>query len=926
MKFWTTLLLFVTVLTVSAQVTTVPSSSHWRAYTTADGLPQNACISVTIGSSGKIFVRHPRATAISRLDGYSTMTIPAPGTNYHRVYESPGGQLWLVSSEGLQEFREGSWTLHRVPEIAEQFRAGLTNISLCPVRLGQVLVLLKDKLMRFDADEPDKSQIVLLHRVEQTRLEHFTDMKLARDGGLWISGERGVAKVAGPVRSLNADSGWRELIPPSELEVQNFQAVREGPAGNWTAVASSTSSRKSLLVRYEQERWGFQQLDVEGVRFAWRSLGRTWAVTADALMAFSDEHPGATINEDISARHIFDVAVEPQGAFWLATSDGLFRNAAAIWKSKLIPDESLPTQTNREATSLLKLSLPEHIARLDEWRTHLITRNGDLWLAGANDMAWRHQDAWQIFSSTNRLGPQDVVAFAESPNGRVWCGADRAVWEFRSKNWLVLISGLGRVHGLCGARDGTLWVATDSGVQRLTQDVWIPNGPEDGLPSANIRSVFETPDGQISVATAGGSSVFHPELDPNPPKTFLRSDLNQDLSFHEGNPVTITFSGRDKWKFTTANRLLFSYRLDERDWSPFREVQLASFADLPLGRHFFQVRAMDRAGNIEPEPARLEFTVVLPWYRETRLLLVLSLAVVISLSFAAIAMNRHRLLRRSYAVVEEQIAARTKELEIANRELLHGQKMNALGTLAAGIAHDFNNILSIVKGSAQIIEDNLENPNKIRTRTDRIKSVVEQGAGIVQAMLGFSRSSEEQPGPCNINSVVDDTITLLGDRFLREIQLSFSRTPDLPVVSAAKDFVQQILLNFLFNAAESMADRKRILIKTALSTRLPEDLVLKPGGATEYISISVQDFGCGILPENLPRIFEPFFTTKALSSRRGTGLGLSMVYELARRMNAGLSVESAVGRGSTFTLILPVPETSTASNLPAGMADSLPAP
>ena len=140
--------------------------------------------------------------------------------------------------------------------------------------------------------------------------------------------------------------------------------------------------------------------------------------------------------------------------------------------------------------------------------------------------------------------------------------------------------------------------------------------------------------------------------------------------------------------------------------------------------------------------------------------------------------------------------------------------MNALGTLAAGIAHDFNNILSIIKGSAQIIEDNLDNPQKIRTRVDRIKTVVEQGAGIVKAMLGFSRDSGEQPGPCDLNAVVADTVKLLGDRFLREVQISFERAPDLPALACSKDFIQQILLNFIFNAAESMTKQKRIILTT----------------------------------------------------------------------------------------------------------------
>src|SRR5438445_12653795 len=96
-------------------------------------------------------------------------------------------------------------------------------------------------------------------------------------------------------------------------------------------------------------------------------------------------------------------------------------------------------------------------------------------------------------------------------------------------------------------------------------------------------------------------------------------------------------------------------------------------------------------------------------------------------------------------------------------------------------------------------------------------------------------------------------------------------------------------------------------------------MALRPVQAPAYASISVQDTGCGILPENLPRIFEPFFTTKAFSSRRGTGLGLSMVYELAKKMDAGIAVQSAVEQGSTFTLVVPIqqpelPVTAAASN------------
>ena len=154
-------------------------------------------------------------------------------------------------------------------------------------------------------------------------------------------------------------------------------------------------------------------------------------------------------------------------------------------------------------------------------------------------------------------------------------------------------------------------------------------------------------------------------------------------------------------------------------------------------------------------------------------------------------------------------------------ELLHSQKMTALGTLAAGIAHDFNNILSIIKGSAQIIEDNLDNPQKVCTRVDRIKTVVEQGSGIVKAMLGFSRTSDEQPTRSNLNDVVDDTIKLLGDRFLREVEVHFEPSSNLPEVTTSRDFIQQILLNFIFNAVEAMTQRKQVILATRLLDTLP---------------------------------------------------------------------------------------------------------
>jgi signal transduction histidine kinase len=138
------------------------------------------------------------------------------------------------------------------------------------------------------------------------------------------------------------------------------------------------------------------------------------------------------------------------------------------------------------------------------------------------------------------------------------------------------------------------------------------------------------------------------------------------------------------------------------------------------------------------------------------------------------------------------------------------------------------------------------------------------------------------------------------------VEVRFQRSAGLPGISLARDFVQQVLLNFIFNAAEAMTDRKQIALTTRLVEAPPSGIILSPVHGGRCVAIAVKDSGSGIAPENLSRIFEPFFTTKAMSARRGTGLGLSMVYELAKKLEAGLSVETVVGEGSTFTIFLPV--------------------
>jgi signal transduction histidine kinase/ligand-binding sensor domain-containing protein len=1005
---------------------------NWRIFRAADGLASPACASVAVDSKGKVLVSHPDLPLLTEYDGYAMTKLPAPSGGFAHFYTSPAGQMWTINREGIQEFREGEWLLHPPTEFGMDAR-GMSNEwfnepVLCPVRQGLVLLLLPDRLVQFSSEAGHIHSVEVVRQAKDTALGSFVAMAPARDGGFWVSGARGVAKMKGTARGSIAQNVWRDFPAPEAWQTENFRAIHEGTDGRLTVLARSTTNREQVLMTcFEGQIWSAMKAVKEPLQHAWRGIGKSWwAVTQKRLLEYSDGASEPLENREISPRQFFDVAVESADVFWLASSDGLFRHTPSCWQSGNLavgnaiesvsadPDGGIwfidesglhwcdqerqerylfpasmaaglktaramyPMKNRRlaietagglvkfDATSksfrivegergtrlrplgftkegiLALQSEPDVSATSEGVRLHaydgtelrdsgltlpaeagmrrlsalFVTQNGDTWISSTLGTALMHDRKWRFFSSKEKSAPEAATIFLELANGKIWCAAEDRVWEFDGKDWLALRRGFDGISAMVQSRDGSIWLASNNGVYRFFQGTWIENGIEDGLPAMEVRGLCEDKSDRLWAATSGGLSLFQPKADTDPPRTMIRDLPSQELHVPEGASLGLSYGAQDKWKFTARGRLLYSEHLDGRDWSPFSEKDSATFADLSAGKHYFQVRAMDRNGNIDLQPASLEFVVLIPWYREARLVFISSAGAAIALFFAALAFNRHRRLRHSYAEVEKKVAQRTVELERANRELLHSQKMNALGTLAAGIAHDFNNILSIIKGSAQIIEENIDDPKKIGTRVERIKTVVEQGAGIVKAMLGFSRESGQDSGLCDLNEAVRDTIKLLGDRFLREVQITFEPADELPGVQCSKDLIQQILLNFIFNAAESMAAAKKISLATSVSEDLPGNVVLWPTKGKAYASVSVQDKGGGIAPEILPRIFEPFFTTKAMSTRRGTGLGLSMVYEFAKKMNAGLAVSSVVGQGSAFTLILPVPDAARPSTSP----------
>src|SRR5262249_42799889 len=225
------LLCFCIALLASVGTSWGQKPSNWRVYKLADGLPGSACFCVSISAQDKLLTRHLNLPLVSDLDGYGVVTKVAPSSGKNRIYQSPGGQLWTAAPQGLSEFKDGTWILHPIPEIASEARPSRVNdpVPLYPVKQGVVIFLLPDRLFEFNTEHTDRPEIRLLRRAEQTRLGTFSGMAPGGDGSLWIVGKYGAAKIPGPLRNVQAETEWSEYVVPPELHVENLEAPHQLP-------------------------------------------------------------------------------------------------------------------------------------------------------------------------------------------------------------------------------------------------------------------------------------------------------------------------------------------------------------------------------------------------------------------------------------------------------------------------------------------------------------------------------------------------------------------------------------------------------------------------------------------------------------------------------------------------------------------------
>ena len=249
-----------------------------------------------------------------------------------------------------------------------------------------------------------------------------------------------------------------------------------------------------------------------------------------------------------------------------------------------------------------------------------------------------------------------------------------------------------------------------------------------------------------------------------------------------------------------------------------------------------------------------------------------------------------------------RVTDRTHE-QAVEEQLGQSQRLQAVGELAGGIAHDFNNLLTAILGAA---DDLLARTSNAPDREDlaQIRASSERGAALVRQLLAFSRQQTLQPRVLALNDAIRAAAKLLERLLGHGVKLALELEEPGRMVRFDPTQLDQILVNLAVNASHAMPQGGELTIATSPRLLLrPEEFggeIVPPG---RYACLSVRDTGEGIPPEVLPRIFEPFFTTKKETG--GTGLGLATVHGIVRQSGGYMAVESAVGAGTIFRILLP---------------------
>ena len=867
--------------------------------TTRDGLPSDEVSSLLEDPDGAVWIATSRGLARRAPDGtVEAVALPgAPSERLRGLCRGSDGALWVGSDAGVVRWKDGSTRSIR----AANGLASEKVHTLASDRDGHVWAATAAGLCRIGAYGAPVECLVEEGPISPAPIFPLVE---DADGDLWYG------SAGGGVHRLS-DSSFRVWGRPEGMPTNptlTFLETSDGRTFVGTYAAGLALLEKGRVVRTYRRADGLPDETVVGLHEG--RDGVVWVATKGGLAAIA----GGRVRPDLvppglPGPDLYAVAEDAAGTLWVATGDGLCRRDGARFVT-LGAADGVPSP------------------RLRSMRA---TRDGSLWIgaAGAGLVRLRGGTS-KTYGTAEGLPEATVYAIHEDDDGTIWAGTlggglargrDGRFRTFTERDGLfddtvyeVLDDGLGH-----------LWLTSNRGIARVSRAAIeryeagriaaIPVtlfGEAEGLRSAECNGAGEpsglrTRDGRLWFATQGGAALLDPREGLRPRRPAVPR-IEQVLV--DGRPVpfvagAIVPPGRSTLEirytapvYRSPERARFRYRLEGFDEKPVAAGtrRSAIYTNLGPGRYAFEV-SVSAPGSPSASVGAPVTVRVEPRLHQTVWFPGLCLAAALGVAFGLYIL-RVRMLKRRARELEELVADRTRRLL---REKQRTEEANRVKSqFLANVTHDLRTPLNAILGYADLLTEQAAERGLVDFAEDlgRIRRAAEHQLTLVNDVLDLAKVEagrlDVASEPVDLSRFLPDLLATVAPMVRRNGSTLEAEGFDAAgVVRTDPTRLRQILLNLLSNAARHTA-RGVVRLEAA-----------REGGD---VLLRVRDTGDGMAPEEVELLFQDYAQTKEGAAKGGTGLGLSISRRLSRLLGGDLSVESAPGRGSVFTLRIPTGE------------------